>query len=148
MDSSADFVCDVINAVCERHGTDISAMPPTVRDFMFAQYFKACIDNGGFYGFIINPSGDEALATVDAIAALGASRSKALLERVIRSFPDSNYPSSVFEREAVLDSVDVDSWDSADDEFYEDADQFDDLLVKWIMSNPNAFPTTRLDGTG
>lgn len=144
MDSSADIICQAINAVCERYGTAIRTTPPTVRDFMLAQYFKACVDNGGFCGFIINPSGDEALATIDALAALGASHSAALLERVVQSFPDRMYPVTLSEREAVLDSVDVDSWESADDEFFRDADGFDELLVRWIMANADDFPSMRM----
>ena len=139
MNSSPDFISTIIDGVCESHGTAIDAMPPKVRVFMFAQYFKACVDNGGFVGFIINPSGDYALAKIDALAELGASISEKLLERIVQSFPNGVYPSCVMERETLLGMVDVDSWNAADDAFYKDTDGFDELLVKWVLKHPNDF---------
>ena len=137
-----DFVIASIHAIWKKYSQTMADMPEPVRVFWLVQYFKACVDNGGFAGFLINPSGDEANATISALQSLGAHNCRELLLTACSVFPDGVAPVELMERERVVyDNEDLDAlWDPLDEEFYKDPDELDALLRRWILTHPDDFP--------
>ena len=132
----ADYVIEVIDRVFERYGSDLEAMPEPVRVFMLSQYFKAVVDNGGFGGFMVNPSGDRAEATLAALNEIGARESAALLSRACSFFPTGRVPDKLEERGALAEENDLDDkWSDLDDEFYSDPDWFDVRLKSYAQTH-------------
>jgi hypothetical protein len=70
---------------------------------------EAEVNNGGFDQFFFNSAGDEAAAIIQALEAVGASRTAGIVRRACERFPGGMPPADRFARQDVLETVSPDS---------------------------------------
>ncbi|HVY25610.1 MAG TPA: DUF4375 domain-containing protein [Polyangiaceae bacterium] len=74
-------------------------------------YFDAEVRNGGFHQYFMNPTGDAALITREALEKLGEDERAKLLVSAMARFPGGAAPRSQSERQAVLSAISYrDDW--------------------------------------
>ncbi len=78
---------------------------------------EAQVNNGGFDQYFFNSSGGNAAATIEALDALGAHKTAAIVRRACAKFPGGMPPKDWDERQEVLETV------SPDSEAFEDDDE-------------------------
>lgn len=82
---------------------------------------EAQVNNGGFDQYFFNSSGGNAAATLDALDAVGAHKTAAIVRRACARFPGGMPPSDWNERQDVLLSTvspDSEAFEDDDDAFY------------------------------
>lgn len=100
------------------------------------------INNGGFNQFYFNSSGDFSLETVDALLAIGASKTALIVKKANSQFPDTNILKDRGQRQEILLQIEDNAqpvWDECDTEFYKYQEHISDLLVKYIEENKEKF---------
>jgi hypothetical protein len=85
------------------------------RHFLGVYQLHTNVNNGGFYGFFTNASGDFAVAALAGLEAVGAPHIHSLLARACSVFPSGVVPATQGEREVLLqDSSGGDKWADLD----------------------------------
>ena len=77
LDLGAEYVADVL-----------LKLPPSDRYIWLVSCFSGQVDNGGIDQFLFNSSGDYVMETLEALAAIGASKSHRALEQACALFPN------------------------------------------------------------
>ena len=97
---------------------------------------EAEVNNGGFHQFLTNSSGYFALQTIDALRAIGAGKTKALLESALRLAYPGGYPNDAADHEDVPDDDSLlEAMGELDDSFYRYDDSLTDLVNKYLASD-------------
>lgn len=100
------------------------------------------VNNGGFFQFFENSSGDTAVETVAALEAIGAASAAQLVRRAIAAFPGGTPPVDRDQRLAILDDMPEEArkaWSALDDEFYLYPDDLADLLRRYVTAHRDEF---------
>jgi hypothetical protein len=86
--------------------------------------------NGGFNQYFFNSAGDDAAATIEALDAIGASTTRALLVDACSKFPGGMPSSEWFQRQKALELVDPDTaiFEQLDQAFFAYPEDLDVLL--------------------
>jgi hypothetical protein len=92
---------------------------------------EAEVNNGGFDQFFFNEAGNEAAATIDALDAVGASRTAAIVRSACAKFPTGMPPADRSARQTLLETVspDSDAFEEEDDRFYVYEDDLSALVA-------------------
>jgi hypothetical protein len=78
------------------------------------------VNNGGFDQFFFNSAGNEAAEIIQALEAVGASKTAAIVRRACAKFPGGMPPAERFVRQDVLLDVvspDAEAFEQEDDDF-------------------------------
>ena len=94
-------------------------------------WLEAEVNNGGFDQFFFNSAGDEAAATIEALEAIGAFSTAAIVRRACARFPGGMPPADRDERQARLEEVspDTDAFEAEDEQFYAYEDDLSALVA-------------------
>ncbi len=86
--------------------------------------------NGGFNQYFFNSAGNDAAVAVEALDAIGATQTRALLMEACSMFPGGMPSTDRFVRQDDLERVDpnVDVFGQLDDAFFAYPEDLDDLL--------------------
>ena len=136
-----NFVVDMWDTVCEKceYGDDIERLNEHERVFYVTQILEQEVNNGGFFQFFYNSSGDFSNELVDAFAKIGAFKTAEICKKALAVF-NGNVPTDRNEREDLLDELDCeDSLSECDDEFYEYEDHLEELNYTYIMEHRSFF---------
>ena len=79
------------------------------------------VGNGGHSQFFLNPTGDHASETLEALGRLGLAELRGILERACAEFPSASVPKGSDAREAVIDLLPETAfmqWSALDKELY------------------------------
>lgn len=134
-------------AELERLGMEgLGAASAPVRLALRCRFFIDQVNNGGVSQWFVNGYGRWWRETAEAFGAVGAPRTRALVERAAAVFgpdgpPDRGYDAAV----AKIHRRDEDPWDADDSEFYEKHEDVETLLLRYILANRVHFiegPTT------
>jgi hypothetical protein len=90
------------------------------------------VNNGGFDQFFFNPPGGNAPATIEALEAVGAHKTAAIVRRACARFPGGMPPEERIKRQKLLLSTvspDSDGFEDDDDAFYEYEDDLQGLVA-------------------
>lgn len=131
----------------------ISTLTEPERCFLGVYQLHTEVNNGGFYGFFTNTSGDFAAAALAGLEAMGAPKIHGLLTRACSVFPGGAVPRTQGERELLLrDSYGYDKWanldkhnrfqlffDQLDKEFYGSPERLSALAVAYAREHIAAF---------
>ena len=113
----------------------VATLSEPERCFLGVYQLHTNVNNGGFYGFFTNTSGDFAAAAFAGLQAVGASQIHGLLTRACSVFPGGAVPPTQGEREVFLqDSSGGDKW--ADLDKPNRFQQFFEPLDKEFYSSP------------
>jgi hypothetical protein len=97
-------------------------------------WLEAEINNGGFDQFFFNSAGDETSATIEALEAIGAHRTAAIVRQACARFPGGMPPADRDARQQLLIDVvspDADAFESEDDAFLAYEDDLEDLVARY-----------------
>ena len=90
------------------------------------------VNNGGFDQFFFNPPGGNAPGTIEALEAVGAHKTAAIVRRACARFPGGMPPPERIKRQKLLLSTvspDSDGFEDDDDAFYEYEDDLKGLVA-------------------
>jgi hypothetical protein len=91
------------------------------------------VNNGGFFQFFTSSSGLFVPQTLNALAEIGASKTKDLLERAVGIAYPGGFPADPTEYDEIDDSDDVtEALSLLDDQFYKYDDAITDLVNKYL----------------
>ena len=123
--------------ICSK--ADLASHPPRTQVALCMHKLEAEVNNGGFHQFFLNSSGELVPETLQALAIIGASRTKLLLERAVAIAFPSGYPSDVSEVASRLaDFEDVaDQLEHLDASFFQYEDPLTDLVNTFLEKPPN-----------
>ena len=110
--------------------------------FMYIEELEREVNNGGFWQYFYNSSGEYAMQTVGALKTIGAEHTAGLLSKAIEVFPDSNVPTDRDERIGAIESLGngvKEEWNDLDDQFQEYQDDIAELLLDFVRQNRDSF---------
>ena len=122
----------------ERRG--LASFSPPERHVYAVEGMSREVNNGGFGQFFLNSSGELAYDLVPALEAMGSRRNLSIARRALERF---GRPASLDEaaRHAHLEELcsDSDPWSDLDEEFYENPEDVEKLILDYIGRNLAAF---------
>jgi hypothetical protein len=93
------------------------------------------VNNGGFDQFFFNAAGNEAAQIIQALEAVGASKTAAIVRRACAKFPDGMPPTDWFVRQEVLLDVvspETEAFEQEDSDFL----AYEEDLAALVASYP------------
>ncbi len=129
-----------VGRLCE-WGHNLNSLTEPQKNFFLNQIFEMEINNGGISQYFFN-SGQYAHHTLDALKAIGASRTAEILQVAINRFPEGIVPYDDAEREDMLENIEdenEDVWEPLEDIFYKYEDDLNALNLKYIRDNIEYF---------
>ncbi len=122
----------------ERRG--LASFSPPERHVYAVEGMSREVNNGGFGQFFLNSSGELAYDLVPALEAMGSRRTLPIARQALERF---GRPASLDEavRHAHLEKLcsDSDPWSDLDEEFYENPEDIEKLILDYIARNLAAF---------
>jgi hypothetical protein len=97
------------------------ALTHAERTFNLVREFDAEVNNGGFYQYFDNSTGNEAHQALQALKDISAPSFAALLDRAMSAFPDSGPPIDWSERQMLVEQIKPQAkpiWEECDKKFY------------------------------
>ena len=144
-DNTSEIVQDLYNVMSEKceNGDLINELNGIERIFYLCQNFEMEISNGGFDLFYHHFAGNFANETVEALIEIGAKETALILDKGNSVFKEGIVPEDLESRIEELESLDYRdvSWlfDELDREFYERVEDLNDLNLKYVLANKEAF---------
>jgi hypothetical protein len=124
----------------ERKGLESFSKPER---FVYAvQGMSREVNNGGWNQFFFNSSGELAFDLVPALEAMGSKENLSIARRALERF---GKPASLSEddRSKHLAKITKDDeenpWEELEDEFYENPEDLDTMILSYIAKNPGEF---------
>jgi len=117
---------------------DLERHPAAIQVALCMHRLEAEVNNGGFYQFFFNSSGEIVPHTLHALAEIGAPDTKRLLEQAMAVAFPAGYPedpSSIQSALAEFDAV-ADALDPLDSEFLLYTDPLSDLVNVYLRKGP------------
>ena len=135
-------VDDFVWKFCE-YGKNFDALTEPQRNLHFNRWFEGEINNGGFWQFFFNSSGNVAHQIVDSLRAIGANATADMLQKAIDQFPNKTVPNTYEERMAIFEQIDdtgYEIWKELNQQFYNNPpDDLDALNFEYIKQNKEEF---------
>jgi hypothetical protein len=113
---------------------EFEALSEEVKVAWLVHRLEAEVNNGGFHQFFLNSSGAYVHETIAALSAIGADRTKVLLQRAVQACFPGGYPDNSEEHENFLaDFDDIDGEvEPLDAAFFEYVDPLTDLTNSYL----------------
>lgn len=124
----------------EAEGVDALSGPE--RTVYMAYFMDAEVHNGGFDQYFFNSQGNHAAETIDALEAVGASRSANQLRRARALFkPEAPSPDRDV-RWAQMDRIPKatrEQWNAMDEAYYASGENVTNLICAYVRAHPESF---------
>ena len=124
------------------YGENISLLSDGEKVVLFIENLEREVNNGGFYQFFWNSSGDHAQETLTALKSIGANKTAEIVSKAYAEWPDGNIPSDRMTRQNKLETIEdksEETWNNCDSKFYEYEDDISSLLLIYVKTNLNEF---------
>ena len=125
-----------------KYGEDMSVLSDAERIFYITQTLEMEVNNGGFYQFFYNSSGNFSNELVGAFTAIGANTTAAICQKAINAF-GREIPVDRDERQEMLDELESDEideiLDECDDAFFAYEEDLNELNYNFVMKNKEKF---------
>jgi len=143
-DDLNNSIIEIDNFVCElcSWGDELEKLTEQQKNFYFNQNLEREINNGGFYQFFFNTSGDFAFETINSLKIIGANKTAVILQKAIDQFPDKSIPKDRAERQEVLVKIEAlveKTWEELGRKFYVYEDDLNTLNIEYIRQNIEKF---------
>ena len=135
------LVIDTFSAIDEKceYGDTMEKLNEYERIFYVVQILEQEVNNGGFFQFFYNSSGDHSNEIVDAFTKIGAHKTAEICKKALAVF-SSKVPADREERQNLLESLDCeDVFDECDDAFYDYEDDLEALNYSYITKHQKFF---------
>lgn len=130
-----------IGELCS-YGDDIEKLTEPQKQFYYNQCLEREINNGGFYQYFINSSGNFAYETVLSLRAIGADTTAEILQKAIAQFPDHTVPTDRDERISLIEQIEEtanEAWVKLEDEFFEYQNDLNALNINFVREHLTEF---------
>ena len=124
----------------ERRG--LASFTPQERHVYAVQGMSREVNNGGFEQFFFNSSGELAFDLVPGLEAIGSRENLSIARRALERF---GKPASLAEEarhahlEKIIEERGWEIWQDLDDEFYDNPEDLEKMLLDYIAGNLAAF---------
>ncbi len=128
-----NYICQLCN-----YGDKTEDLTDGQKDFYFNQNLEREINNGGFYQYFFNSSGDFANETIQSLKNIRAEKTADILVEAINQFPDKNVPRDRDKRQSILEAIEqkaVTKWRELDQQFYKYEDDLNALNMEYVEEN-------------
>jgi len=111
-------------------------LSPPEKVFVLVWGLEADLNNGGFHQYFFNSHSDHAAAAPDALRAIGAPKTAAIVERAIEIFPNGA-PTDRCTRQELLEELDPENevFEGLDEEFLAYPHDLTTLLAAFARAN-------------
>lgn len=139
------IVVDLYNVICEKceNGQLIDELNGIERVFYLCQTFQYAMNIGGIQQYYVNNYGNFANETVDALLEIHSSTNALILDKANGVFKNGIVPENLEVRIAEIRELNYGeiSWlfDELDREYAENVDRLDELCLKYVLENKEAF---------
>ena len=120
------------------YGKDFAKLTEPQKTFSLCQWFEQEVNNGGFWQFFFNSSGNFAHQIVDSLRIIGANTTADILQEAINQFPNKIVPNTYDERMNVFEQIgktEREVWNELDKQFYKYPDDLCALNFEYIKNN-------------
>jgi len=144
MNPDYDLVIDTYTQTRPRYqGVDFDKLTEPERVLFCTWQFVCEVNNGGFYQFFLNPSGEFAVETAEALDKIPMPAAAALLRRALAAFPNGTPAKDDDARydqlEALPTKVREDLFDELTRTFSDSAEQPYALQAEYVRRNQKEF---------
>jgi hypothetical protein len=108
------------------------------KTFYYNQNLEREVNNGGFNQYFFNSAGKFAMETIESLKAIGAHRTKDILQTAINQF-HGNIPADPRERQEKLEQIDEGIWEELDTKFFAYEDDLNSLNFEYIKNHKDKF---------
>ena len=137
-------IIELDNYICELcvWGEKPDNLTTEQKNFFFNQNLEREINNGGFYQYLFNSSGDFAHETIKSLKIIGADKTATILQQAIDQFPDKIVPKNRTERQEILEKIEETAneiFEDLDQKFLVYEDDLNTLNIEFVRQNKNKF---------
>lgn len=132
-----NFICQL----CSSDG-DLDKLTGQQKNFHYIQELEREVNNGGFFQYFFNSSGDFTHETISALKAIKAGKTVKILQMAIDPFPNKTVPKDREERQIVLSTIEEatkDIWNHLDQHFFAYEDDLHFLNIEYIRKYKEKF---------
>jgi len=142
-DSNASIIelDDYVSELCE-YGERLDLGTEPQKNFYYNQNLEREVNNGGFYQYYYNSSGDFAHETIDSLKAIGANKTAEIVKIANDQFPEMKVPKDRVERQNILDQIKEKAdeiWEELTQKFFKYEDDLNSLNMNYIKKNIRDF---------
>jgi hypothetical protein len=130
-----------VSALCE-WGHNLSALSYPQKVLYFNQELEREVNNGGFWQYFRNTSGNFANDTIKTLRDIDANKTSKILESAIEMFPDKKVPTDKDLRNRIIDDIEDDAkekWNELDKQFFKYEDNLNKLNIEFVRKNIRHF---------
>jgi Domain of unknown function (DUF4375) len=130
-----------ISEKCE-WGHSLAELSPPEKTFYLNQALEREVNNGGFWQYFRNSSGNLAHETVQSLNDINAFKTSKILASAIEYFPDKKVPVDRDLRNTVIDDIEADAkeqWNKFDQQFFKYEDNLHELNIEFVRKNIQHF---------
>src|SRR5258708_6570686 len=120
------------------YGKEIDKLSEPQKQFWYNQNLEREVNNGGFYQYFINSSGNYAHETTLSLKGIGANKTANILQQAINQFPDKQVPKIRDKRIEVIKKIEEKTnkiWEELTREFLKYKDNLNVLNIEFVKSN-------------
>jgi uncharacterized membrane protein YhaH (DUF805 family) len=130
---------DFINSC--HYGDNLEGLSLPQQKFLFNQNLERQVNNGGFWQFFMNSSGDYAHETVHSLQEIEAIETADIVQQAIDLFPGSNVPKEWSERQKLVEKIDPEKmlWEELDQRFMTYEEDLNELNIKFVAKHNSSF---------
>lgn len=146
MSINLEYALERKNQLLRQAEFDLAKLPSLMRNLHLVESLNFELANGGVDQWLSNNTGSFAAETLEALEVVGATRTAALVRRIIQSFPDESVPKEGAERIAAVLQLRPrlgDVWNELGNQILEWPDDIDALLRQYLERETKA---TGLEG--
>lgn len=141
-EGEAIMALDHLLFVKSKYGERVDLLNEEERVVLFIEMLEAQVNNGGFYQYFFNSSGNYVYETLKSLKRINAHTTTNLLQRAINIFPVSPVPKDQKVRRETMVELDdsfSEELNKLDDEYYQYSENLAKLLIEFVRKNKDKF---------
>lgn len=144
IEDKANMVSELYYYLVEKchDGDDLTTLTPLEKNLYLCESFELEVNNGGFYRFFWNSTGNYTYETIEALKAINALDTAKLIHEATSLFPEGKVSVSRDERQDFMnndDTPETDNWEEYDQKFFANSDNLVDLCYAYALANKESF---------
>lgn len=131
-----NFIGDLCN-----YSSEMEVLTIPQQKFYINQNLEREVNNGGFWQYFMNSSGEFAHETLLSLKEIGAVKTAEVLQKAIDLFPEGNVPKDREIRQDLVNQIDPNKtiWYEIDERFMNYQEDLNDLNIKFVALHKDFF---------
>ncbi len=144
IEDKTDMVSELYNYLIGKSndGEDLSKLTDIEKILYLCQSFQLEVDDGGFYRFFWDASGNYTDETINDLKTIKALDTSKILEEIGSKFPNGKVSININERQDFMNDESTSNtinWEEYDQKFYKNSDNLLDLCYSYAIANKDNF---------